>query len=280
MSVDLSTTYMGLKLKNPLVVGACPLTNQIEWLERLERLGAGAVVLPSLFEEQIIHEDTELLAASERGSEFYAEHSDWYPMLDEYRSGTEKYLDLIGAAKKSLEIPVMASLNGTSVGGWTDYAKKIEDAGADALELNIYFVAGNIEDSAEDVERRYLDLVEAVKKSIGIPMAVKIGPHFSSPGNMCKRLAAAGADGLVVFNRFLQPDIDLEDGNRSAPGAQLAGRDAVAAALDRHPSRSREHIAGGDQWRSRLGRTDQGAAGGCRRRPGRLDRVSERLWPG
>ena len=221
MSVDLSTTYMGLKLKNPLVVGACPLTNQIEWIERLERVGAGAVVLPSLFEEQIEHEDAELLAATERGSDFYAEHSDWYPMLDDYRSGTEKYLELIGAAKKSLEIPVMASLNGTSVGGWTEYAKKMEDAGADALELNIYFVAGNIDDSAEDVERRYLDLVEAVKRVIGIPMAVKIGPHFSSPGNMCKRLAAAGADGLVVFNRFLQPDIDLDE-METAPHLELS----------------------------------------------------------
>jgi dihydroorotate dehydrogenase (fumarate) len=221
MSVDLSTTYMGLKLKNPLVVGACPLTNQIEWLERIERVGAGAVVLPSLFEEQIEHEDVELLAATERGSEFYAEHSDWYPMLDDYRSGTEQYLEVIAEAKKSLEIPVMASLNGTSVGGWTEHAKKMEDAGADALELNVYFVAGNIDDSADDVERRYLELVEAVKKSISIPMAVKIGPYFSSPGNMCKRLASAGADGLVVFNRFLQPDIDLDE-LETAPHLELS----------------------------------------------------------
>lgn len=221
MSVDLTTTYLGLKLNNPLIVGACPLTSQLEWLERIERVGAGAVVLPSLFEEQIEHEDVELLAATERGSEFYAEHSDWYPMLDEYRSGTDTYIELIGEAKKSLEIPVMASLNGTSTGGWIEYARKIEDAGADALELNIYFVAANIEDTAEAVERRYLELVEAVRKSISIPMAVKVGPYFSSPGNMCKRLAAAGADGLVVFNRFLQPDIDL-DQMETAPHLELS----------------------------------------------------------
>jgi dihydroorotate dehydrogenase (fumarate) len=142
-------------------------------------------------------------------------------VLDDYRTGSEQYLDLIQEAKKSLSIPVIPSLNGTSVGGWIEHAKKMQDAGADALELNIYFVAGNIDDSAEDVERRYLELVQAVRKSISIPMAVKIGPYFSSPGNMCKRLADAGADGLVLFNRFLQPDIDL-DAMETAPHLELS----------------------------------------------------------
>jgi len=221
MSVDLSTKYLGLELKNPLLVAACPLTHQLEWLERIEQVGASAVVLPSLFEEQINHEDAELLAATERGAEFYAEHSDWFPVLDDYRSGTDQYLELVREAKKSLSIPVIPSLNGTSVGGWIEHAKKMQDAGADALELNIYFVAGDIEESADDVEQRYIKLVEAVKKAIDIPLAVKIGPYFSSPGNMCKRLAAAGADGLVVFNRFLQPDIDL-DQMETAPHLELS----------------------------------------------------------
>ncbi|MDY0168754.1 MAG: dihydroorotate dehydrogenase-like protein [Thermoguttaceae bacterium] len=210
MSADLSTTYLGLKLQNPLVVAACPLTLQIEWLERLEQAGAGAAVIASLFEEQIEHEEAELLAACEYGSEFYAEHSHWYPDPGEYRSGTATYLDHITAAKKAVSMPIIASLNGTSTGGWVKYAKMMQDAGADALELNVYFIAADVDAPAADVEKRYTDLVAAVKQSISIPLAVKVGPYFSSPGNMCLKLAEAGADGLVVFNRFLQPDIDIK----------------------------------------------------------------------
>ncbi len=209
MSADLTTKYLGLNLKNPLVVAACPLTLQIESLKQLEQAGAGAAVIASLFEEQIEHEDAELLAATEYGADFYAEHSNWYPDQGDYRSGPAKYLDHIEAAKKAVSMPVIASLNGTSTGGWVKYAKMMQDAGADALELNIYFIAAGIDASAADVEKRYTDLVAAVKQSISIPLAVKVGPYFSSPGNMCLKLAEAGADGLVLFNRFLQPDIDL-----------------------------------------------------------------------
>ncbi len=221
MSADLNTTYLGLKLQNPLVVAACPLTLQVEWLERLEQAGAGAAVLASLFAEQIEHEEAELLAASEYGSEFYAEHSNWYPDQGEYRSGPRMYLDHITAAKKAVQMPIIASLNGTSTGGWVKYAKMMQDAGADALELNVYFIAANVDASAADVEKRYTDLVAAVKDSISIPLAVKVGPSFSSPGNMCLKLAEAGADGLVLFNRFLQPDIDL-DTLETAPNLELS----------------------------------------------------------
>jgi dihydroorotate dehydrogenase (fumarate) len=210
MSVDLSTTYLGLKLKNPLVISACPLTGEIDQLRRLEQAGAAAAVLPSLFEEQIEFEDVELEDARERGSEYYAEHSAWFPEPADYRTDTDKYLDTIASAKKAVQMPIVASLNGTNKGGWVQYAKMIQDAGADALELNVYFVPADVEMSSQEVESRYLDLVAAVKESISIPLAVKVGPSFSAMGNMAMRLAEAGADGLVLFNRFFQPDIDLE----------------------------------------------------------------------
>jgi len=211
MSPDLTTKYLGLTLRNPLVVAACPLTHQLEWLEQLEKAGVGAVVLPSLFEEQIVREEAELHDATEFGSEYYAEHSNWYPEPTEYRTGCQAYLDYIGQAKKAVSIPVIASLNGTSVGGWTRYAKMMQDAGADALELNIYLIAADLQSTAADVENRYADLVAQVKQSVSIPLAVKVGPYFSSPGHMAKQLVTAGADGLVLFNRFLQPDMDLEN---------------------------------------------------------------------
>jgi dihydroorotate dehydrogenase (fumarate) len=210
MSVDLSTTYLGLKLKNPLAVAACTLTQDPDVLKRLEAGGASAAVLPSLFEEQIEYEDSELAAAQEYGADFYAEHGDWFPEQEDYRQGPAKYLDLIGEAKKAVDIPVIASLNGSSLGGWTSYARMMQDAGADALELNIYLIAADVDMTAEDVEKRYLELVQTVKESVSIPLAVKMGPFFSSPGNMAKKVVGAGADGLVLFNRFLQPDIDLE----------------------------------------------------------------------
>ncbi|MFO7902509.1 MAG: dihydroorotate dehydrogenase-like protein [Planctomycetota bacterium] len=210
MTVDLSTKYLGLGLKNPLVVSACPLSEKVDSLKRLEEAGASAVVLYSLFEEQIEHEELELVGARERGAEAYAEHSNWFPELDDYRLGPRGYVEHIEKAKNALSIPVIASLNGTSEGGWTDYAQQMQNAGADALELNIYFIAADPDMPGADVEKRYLDLVAAVKQSISIPLAVKVGSQFSSPGNMAKRLAEAGADGLVLFNRFLQPDIELD----------------------------------------------------------------------
>lgn len=221
MSVDLSTEYLGLKLKNPLVVASCTLTQDVGRIRQMEEAGAAAVVLPSLFEEQIEYENEELLAAREYGSEFYAEHSAWFPEPDDYFRGPEKYLELIREAKKGVKIPVIASLNGTSPGGWTTYAKLLEEAGADALELNVYFVAADLEETAEEVEKRYLNLISVVKRAVSIPVAVKTGPYFSSPGNMAKKMVEVGADGLVLFNRFLQPDIDLES-LETAPKLELS----------------------------------------------------------
>lgn len=209
MTVNLSTKYLGLNLKNPLVIAACPLTGKIDWLKRLESAGAAAAVMPSLFEEQIEHEEMEMTKAHEFGTESFAEALTYFPEPQDYRSAPEEYLDLIGQAKKAVKMPIIASLNGTSKGGWVRYAKMMQDAGADALELNVYYIATDVDMTGRDVESRYLDLVAAVKEAISIPLAVKVGPYFSAMANMAKRLADAGADGLVLFNRFLQPDIDL-----------------------------------------------------------------------
>lgn len=209
MSVNLSTTYLGFKLKNPLVVSACPLTAQVDQLRRLEDAGAAAAVLPSLFEEQIDHDTEELIKVQEFGTDSFAEALTYFPEQQDYTAGPEEYLEAITHAKKAVAIPIIASLNGTSKGGWIRYAKSIQDAGADALELNIYFVAADTEQTGQDVESRYIDLVTAVRRSISIPLSVKIGPYFSSLANMGVRLSQAGADGLVLFNRFFQPDIDL-----------------------------------------------------------------------
>jgi dihydroorotate dehydrogenase (fumarate) len=221
MSVDLSTRYLGLKLSNPLVVAACPLTAQVDWLKRFEEQGAAAAVLPSLFEEQIVYEDEQLAEASQFGADYYAEHSAWFPEPADYRTGTQQYLDTIEKAKKAVSMPIVASLNGTTAGGWVQYGKMMQEAGADALELNIYFVAANPDETGPEVERRYTDLVAAVKQAVTIPLAVKIGPYFSSVGNFVRKLTEAGADGLVLFNRFLQPDIDL-DAMETAPRLVLS----------------------------------------------------------
>ncbi len=211
MTVDLGTCYLGLPLKNPLVVAACPLTQSLDNLKRLEECGAAAAVLSSLFEEQIDHESAEIARVYEFGAESFAEALTYFPEMTEYRFATDSYLEHIERAKRAVAIPIIGSLNGISTGGWTRYARRIQDAGADALELNIYFVAADIDIPGPDIEKMYLDLVAAVKQAISIPLAVKIGPYFSSPGHMARRLVEAGADGLVLFNRFLQPDIDLEE---------------------------------------------------------------------
>ena len=210
MGVNLSTKYLGLKLKNPLVIAACPLTGKIDWLKRLEAAGAAAAVMPSLFEEQIEHDEVEMVKAKEFHTESFAESLTYFPALEDYQSGPEQYLELIGQAKRAVKMPIIASLNGTGGGGWVRYAKMMQDAGADALELNVYYIATDADMTSLDVEARYLDLVAAVKESVSIPLAVKVGPYFSAMANMAKRLADAGADGLVLFNRFLQPDIDLD----------------------------------------------------------------------
>jgi dihydroorotate dehydrogenase (fumarate) len=210
MRVDLTTHYLGLTLRNPVVASACPLTGELDSLLRLEHAGVGAVVLPSLFEEQIEHEEMELHRVREFGAESFAEALSYFPELEDYNTGPESYLELIESAKKQCTVPVIASLNGTSKGGWVRYAREIEQAGADALELNVYFLATDPDATADQVESQYLDLVSAVRETVSVPLAVKIGPYFSSLPNMARRLVAAGAAGLVLFNRFMQPDIDLE----------------------------------------------------------------------
>jgi dihydroorotate dehydrogenase (fumarate) len=211
MSVDLRTKYLGLELKNPLVVAACPLTQSIDNLKKLEDAGAAAAVMPSLFEEQITHEEVAHSQAQDFGTESFAEALSYFPEPAEYRATPDIYLDTIAEAKKAVSMPIIGSLNGVSRGGWVEYAKRIQDAGADALELNIYLIAADMNVSGAEIEEKYLELVRAVKESLSIPLAVKVGPYFSSPGHMAKRIADAGADGLVIFNRFLQPDIDLDD---------------------------------------------------------------------
>jgi dihydroorotate dehydrogenase (fumarate) len=183
----------------------------LDSLRRLEAAGASAAVFPSLFEEQIEHEQTELARVHDFGTDTYAEALTYFPESEEYRFETDTYLESIAAAKKAISMPIIGSLNGVSDGGWIRYAKLIEEAGADALELNIYFIPADVDMPGDAVEARYLELVSAVKESISIPLAVKIGPYFSSPANMAKRLVEAGAEGLVLFNRFLQPGIDIED---------------------------------------------------------------------
>jgi dihydroorotate dehydrogenase (fumarate) len=210
MSVDLSTTYLGLRLKNPLVISACPMSANAEQLRRLEQAGAAAAVLPSLFEEQIEHDAEEMARVHEFHTDSFAESLTYFPEEQDYGAGPEEYLDTIIAAKKAVKMPIIASINGASKGGWVRYAKMMEDAGADAVELNIYFVAADLDMTSRDVESRYLDLVATVKHSISIPLAVKVGPYFSAMGNMAMRLANAGADGLVLFNRFYQADINLD----------------------------------------------------------------------
>lgn len=211
MTVDLTTTYCGLELANPLVASASPMTASIESLLALEDAGVGAVVLPSLWEEQIEHEAMEFQRIYTLSANQFAESLAGYlPEFDDFGTRTDSYLENLVEAKEELSIPVIASLNGTTRGGWVHYAKGLEAAGADALELNVYLIATDPLATGEDVEERYLDLVEAVRAEVSIPLAVKIGPYFSSLPNMARRLTDAGADALVLFNRFFQPDIDLD----------------------------------------------------------------------
>lgn len=208
--LDLSTTYLGLKLKNPVVVSPSPLTEQIGNILRMEDAGASAVVLHSLFEEQIVIESQTLDQALSAGTESFAESLSYFPDMTQYNLGPDGYLELIRKAKQAVNIPIIASLNGVSTGGWIKYAMEMEQAGADALELNIFYLANDPNLSSEQVEEMYVSLVSHVKASVRIPVAVKLGPYFSAMANMARRLDHAGADGLVMFNRFYQPDFDLE----------------------------------------------------------------------
>lgn len=208
--MDLSTTYLGLKLKSPIVPSAGPLSHEISSIKLMEDAGAGAVVLYSLFEEQLEHESLELYHHTTGSAESFAEATSYFPEPFEYKLGPEEYLEHIRKAKEAVNIPIIASLNGKSIGGWIDYSKKIEQAGADALELNIYFLATDIDQKSEELEKKYVHIVKRVKSEIKIPIAVKMHPFFSSVAHMAKELNKAGADGLVLFNRFYQPDINLE----------------------------------------------------------------------
>jgi len=208
--MDLSTTYLGLKLKNPIVPSAGPLSRSLDNMKQLEEAGAAAMVIYSLFEEQIAHETAELYHYLSYGTESFAEALTYFPELQQYNRGPEEYVEFIHAAKSALSIPVIGSLNGISVGGWIKYARKIQEAGADALELNIYYIPTDPELRGIDVEDRYLEVLYAVKETVTIPVAVKLSPFFSSLAHIAKRLDHAGANGLVLFNRFYQPDINLE----------------------------------------------------------------------
>jgi len=208
--MDLRTQYLGLELKNPVVASASPLSRTLDNMKRLEDAGAAAIVMYSLFEEQIAHEAEELDHYLRYGTESFAEARSYFPETAEYNLGPGSYVDLLAKAKKSLGIPVIGSLNGISVGGWVNYAKQLQAAGADAIELNVYYIPTDPLLSSADVEGRYLEVLHAVKKAVTLPVAVKLSPFFSSMANMANRLVDAGADGLVMFNRFYQPDINLE----------------------------------------------------------------------
>lgn len=207
--MDLSTSFMGMTLSSPLVASASPLTATIGHIRQLEDCGAGAVVLPSIFEEQIAHEQEVVDTLVTSGIDSFGEALSYFPSQASYAFDIERHLALIENAVAAVDIPVIASLNGTTAEGWIDHARAVEGAGAQAIELNIYFIPTDLSLSGQEVEQRYLDVLGAVKSSVSIPVAVKIGPYFSAPGHMATRLDEAGADALVLFNRFYEPDIDL-----------------------------------------------------------------------
>ncbi len=209
--IDLSTTYLGLQLRTPMVASASPLSQEIDGIRRLEDAGASAVVLYSLFEEQLRQESFELEHHLAAGTDSFAEAATFFPQSNEFRVGPEGYLKHINRAKKAVSVPIIASLNGTTVGGWTQYAKLIEQAGADALECNIYSIPTNPDLTSSAVEQEYFDILQAVQSAVTIPVAVKLSPFFSNMANMAKRLDESGVNGLVLFNRFYQPDINLDE---------------------------------------------------------------------
>jgi dihydroorotate dehydrogenase (fumarate) len=227
---DLSTTYLGLKLKNPLVASASPFTKKLENIRRMEEAGLAAVVMHSLFEEQITFESNELDHFLNAGTESFAEAITYFPDLPTYNIGPEAYLELVRKARESVQIPVIASLNGISSGGWAEYARKIEQAGASALELNLYFLPTDPNLSGAELEEEYLRLVREVRAKIKIPLAVKLSPFFTAIPQMAKRFADAGAGGLVLFNRFYQPDLDLEK-LEVAPQLKLSSSDDLLLPL-------------------------------------------------
>lgn len=208
--MDLRTTYMGLSLNHPIVVSASPLSTHLEDIKRMEDAGAAAVVMFSLFEEQLIHESAAFEHLMATGTESFAESLSYFPEMDDYAVGPERYLELLRRAREATDIPIIASLNGVTDIGWIQFAKQIEQAGAHGLELNIFYIPAELDLSGREVEEGYLDVIRAVKSAVSIPVALKLSPFFSSFGNMARQFDEAGADALVLFNRFYQPDLDLE----------------------------------------------------------------------
>ncbi|MFQ5341354.1 MAG: dihydroorotate dehydrogenase-like protein [Anaerolineae bacterium] len=209
--MDLMTTYMGMTLDHPIVPSASPLSRTLDGIRLLEDAGAPAVVMYSLFEEQITLESHQLDHYLSYGTESFGEALNYFPEMENYNMGPDQYLNLVSQAKQALDVPVIGSLNGVSTGGWIEYARRIEEAGADGLELNVYYIPTNAALTGSDVEEMYLDVVRNVRETVSIPVAVKLSPYFSATANMAGRLADAGADALVLFNRFYQPDFDLEN---------------------------------------------------------------------
>ncbi len=208
--MNITTNYLGLTLKSPLIASASPLSESLDNLKRIEDAGAGAVVLFSLFEEQIRNEREMMNHFMTLGTESHAEAVSYFPEPDEYHTGPQQYLQLIRRAKEVIDIPVIASLNGVSIGGWTSFARRMEEAGADALELNVYYIPTDMNLSGQQVEQTYIDILKAVKAAVKIPVAIKLSPFFSNFAHMARDLDTVGADALVMFNRFYQPDIDIE----------------------------------------------------------------------
>ncbi len=209
--MKLQTTYMGLQLESPIVVSACTLSEQTDNIVQMEDNGAGAVVLFSLFEEQIKREEAKLKTVYSETTNAFAEASDFFPDMSHFNVGVDAYLENIRRARERVKIPVIASLNGITNEGWIDYSRLMEQAGADGIEINIFFIPGDFHMSSSEVEHRYLNIIEAIKQSINIPVAVKLNPYFSNMGNMAARMQSSGADALVLFNRFYQPDFDINE---------------------------------------------------------------------
>lgn len=209
--MDLTTKYMGMTLKSPLVVSASPLSRNIEGIKRIEDSGAAAMVLYSIFEEQIENEQKELNYITTVGTESFAESLSYFPQVSDFNLGPDEYLELIRQAKESVDIPIIASINGKTMGGWTDFAKQMQSAGADGIELNIYNIPTSMDLSSQELENNYLDILKAVKSAVTIPVALKLSPFFTNFAYSAKKFDEAGADSLVLFNRFYQPDINLDE---------------------------------------------------------------------
>ncbi|MFO1372784.1 MAG: dihydroorotate dehydrogenase-like protein [Candidatus Competibacteraceae bacterium] len=228
--MDLRTTYMGMELKHPIVASAGPLTGSVANIKRLEDAGAAAVVMFSLFEEQLKHESAALEYLMTAGTESFAESLNYFPEVEDYTVGPDSYLDILRRASEAVDIPVIGSLNGITNTGWIEYAKLMQEAGAKGVELNIYYIPADLTTSGREVEERYVEIIRAVKAAVTIPVAVKLSPFFSAIGSMAKALDDAGADALVLFNRFYQPDFDL-DKLEVAPNLHLSTPDEIRLPL-------------------------------------------------